>query len=59
METMRIRFKPEEGGHEGLINSCDFNPARHIRLDEDGEPEKPKGEKKSKGEKKPKGEGEE
>ena len=33
METLRIRFKPEFGGHEGLLNACDFDESRHIRLD--------------------------
>ena len=34
--TMRIRFVDAEGGHEGLINTADFDPARHIPLDEEG-----------------------
>lgn len=38
--TRRIRFTPEEGGHEGLINASDFNPLRHIPLDVEEE-EKP------------------
>jgi len=42
METLRIRFKPEFGGHEGLLNACDFDPSRHIRLDGD-EPKPKKG----------------
>jgi hypothetical protein len=40
---MMIRFTEEHGGHPGLINKCDFDPARHIRI-EDEEPAKaPKG----------------
>jgi hypothetical protein len=42
MDTLRIRFTPEFGGHEGLLNACDFDPARHIRLDSD-EPKPKKG----------------
>jgi hypothetical protein len=47
VKTKRIRFVNADGGHEGLINASDFDPARHIPLDEPeatskpGKPEKP------------------